>query len=121
MIFEDGLQCRDFVSVYDVAQACRLALETSEAAGQVFNVGSTDEISIRELAEAVIHQVGSSSEIRHVPYQKAYMPGFEDMPRRKPVVEKLRAVTGFTPQTELAVIIRDVTAEFGRKNSPEDA
>lgn len=51
MIFEDGLQRRDFVSVYDVAQACRLALETPEAAGQVFNIGSGHHFTVREVAE----------------------------------------------------------------------
>jgi dTDP-L-rhamnose 4-epimerase len=58
MIFEDGLQCRDFVSVYDVAQACRLALETREAEGQVFNVGSGRHFTVREVAERMARVMG---------------------------------------------------------------
>ncbi|HTG43420.1 MAG TPA: nucleoside-diphosphate sugar epimerase, partial [Verrucomicrobiae bacterium] len=88
-------------------------LQTKEAAlGQIFNVGSTAEISIGDLARRVIELTGSKSEITLVPYQEAYLPGFEDMLRRKPVIEKLRQVTGFTPAIQLDEIIRSIAAEL---------
>ena len=80
------------------------------ARGQVFNIGGTEEISILGLAELVAQTLGSRSQIELVPYDRAYMPGFEDMRRRRPNVEKLRVATGFQPGTPLREIIRQ-TAE----------
>ena len=75
------------------------------ARSQVFNVGSTEEISIRELAELVIKTLNSSSGIEFVPYDDAYSPGFEDMQRRRPIIEKLIRKTDFFPRTTLRKII----------------
>jgi UDP-glucose 4-epimerase len=69
-------------------------------------VGGTEEISILDLAKLVIETLGSKSTIQFVPYADAYAPGFDDMHRRKPVVEKLARVTGFQPATSLNEIIR---------------
>jgi len=65
--------------------------------GEVVNVGSTEEITIEALAQKVKERTGSSSPIEYVPYDQAYEPGFEDMMRRVPSVEKLHALTGFRP------------------------
>ena len=75
------------------------------AAGQVFNIGGTEETSIGQLAELVVRTLGSKSSIEFVPYSEAYEVGFEDMLRRKPIVEKLFQATGFTPSTPLRRII----------------
>jgi UDP-glucose 4-epimerase len=80
------------------------------ATGQVFNVGGTEEITIEGLAKLVIECLGSKSLIEHVPYNEAYEPGFDDMRRRKPVVEKLARTIGFSPGTPLRKII-ELTAQ----------
>ena len=76
------------------------------ARGGVFNVGSTEEISIEDLAGLVIRILDSKSAVELVPYNKAYAPGFDDMRRRKPVIEKLAKVTGFRPAISLKEIIQ---------------
>ena len=83
-----------------------------EARGQVFNVGSTEEITIRDLAAKVIEALGSKSAIEFVPYSQAYEPGFDDMRRRKPLVDKLAATVGFRPATSLESIIKLTAASF---------
>jgi len=105
-VFGDGLQTRCFCYVSDTVEALVRLLNCSAARGEVFNVGSTEEVSILNLARLVITTLGSSSPIQLVPYADAYEPGFEDMRRRKPIVEKLASVTGFRPQTTLDEIIR---------------
>jgi UDP-glucose 4-epimerase len=81
------------------------------ARGQVFNVGSSEEISIRRLAELVIEILHSRSRVELVPYEKAYAPGFEDMMRRKPVLDKLLNCTGFRPATPLREIVERTAAQ----------
>ena len=80
-------------------------MQRDEHYGEVFNVGSTEEITIFELAKAIVEKTDSSSEIQLVPYDEAYQEGFEDMRRRKPVVEKLYQTIGFRPETPLRKII----------------
>jgi UDP-glucose 4-epimerase len=75
------------------------------ARGKVFNIGGTEEISILDLARLVVETLGSRSGIEFVPYDKAYTPGFEDMRRRKPRLDKLAAAIGFQPITPLREII----------------
>ena len=70
-------------------------------------MGSTEEISILGLAKLVVQTLGSTSRIERVPYEQAQGPGFEDMLRRRPVVDKLERWTGFRPGTSLAAIIRE--------------
>jgi UDP-glucose 4-epimerase len=109
-VYGDGLQSRCFCYVSDTVEAL-VRLQNCEAArGQVFNVGGTEEITIRELAELVIQYLGSKSHLEHVPYGQAYEPGFDDMRRRKPVVAKLERTVGFRPKTALRKII-ELTAE----------
>ena len=105
-VFGDGRQTRCFCDVADTVEALVRLQNSPAARGEIFNVGGTGEISIRDLAALVIETVGSSSAIEFVPYAQAYAPGFEDLPRRKPVVEKLARTVNFFPRTALREIIR---------------
>lgn len=111
-VYGDGAQTRCFCFVGDTVEALLRLQNCPAARGGVFNVGSAEEISIRSLAELVIRTLQSSSGIEFVPYHRAYAPGFEDMIRRRPSLEKLRQETGFQPQTSLAKII-ELTAGAG--------
>ena len=109
-VFGDGQQSRCFCWVHDTVEALVRLQNCAAARSQVFNIGSTEEISIGELAALVIEIVGSKSAIEFVPYGQAYEPGFDDMRRRKPEVEKLRATVGFRPGTPLRTIIERTAA-----------
>lgn len=105
-VFGDGQQSRCFCYVLDTVEALVRLQNSPAARGEVFNIGSTEEITILELANRVIATLGSKSQVEFVPYSEAYAPGFDDMRRRKPVVDKLQRVTGFHPQTALKEIIQ---------------
>lgn len=109
-IYGDGSQTRTFTYVKDVVQAFMALMETEEAAGQVFNVGGIEEISISRLAEKIIALTGSSSKIDYIPYEKAFGKDFEDMQRRVPGIEKIHQLIGFEPETSLDEILRQVIA-----------
>ena len=104
-VYGDGLQTRCFCYVRDTVESLVRLQGCAAARGQVFNVGSTEEISMRDLARRVIDTLGAKSAIELVPYSQAYEPGFDDMRRRKPVVDKLEATVGFRPRTTLQAII----------------
>ena len=107
-VFGDGTQSRCFCHVADMVRGLLALLDAERAVGDVFNVGSQHEISIRDLAGLILELTGSSSGIRLVPYEEAYEPGFEDMERRLPDISKIRAVTGWEPTRGLREIVRDV-------------
>ena len=107
-VYGDGAQSRCFSDVLDVTRAVAQLAENPHAVGDVFNVGATDEITIRALAERVVALAGSASEIATVPYAEAYGPGFEDMARRVPSIEKIGALIGFAPQFTLDDTLRRV-------------
>jgi nucleoside-diphosphate-sugar epimerase len=107
-VYGDGSQTRCFCHVKDVVEALCLLLEEPRAEGQVFNVGSTEEVSIKELAERVIEIAGSDSEIRSVPFEEAFGDGFEEMIRRVPDTSRIREATGWTPTKGLTDIITEV-------------
>jgi UDP-glucose 4-epimerase len=107
----DGSQIRCFCHVHDVVPALIRLMDTPEAYGQVFNVGSSEQVSIGALAERVIELTGSTSEIVHVPYEQAYGPGYEDMERRVPDCGRARRRIGFEPSLTLDEIIADVAAQ----------
>jgi UDP-glucose 4-epimerase len=104
-VYGDGQQTRCFCYVGDTVEALVRLQNCPAARGEVFNVGGAEEISIRDLADRVIKALGSGSAIELVPYSQAYEPGFDDMRRRKPMVEKLAATVGFRPKTGLQKII----------------
>ena len=91
-------------------------MNQADVAGQIFNIGSTEEITIRGLAERVKALTGSSSPIVTVPYDQAYEVGFEDMPRRVPDISKIHKKIGFQPRTSLDAILESVIAY--QKNAP---
>ncbi len=112
-VYGDGRQTRCFCYVADTVESLVRLQNCTAARGQVFNVGSTEEITIAKLAALVIKLLGSSSRIQFIPYAKAYAPGFEDMRRRKPITDKLHRTIGFRPCTSLANIIRWTAAPRG--------
>lgn len=105
-VYGDGRQTRCFCCVTDTVEALVRLQNCPKACGEVFNIGGTEEVSMRDLAGQVIAAAGSESKIQFVPYAQAYAPGFEDMRRRKPRVTKLAKFTGFRPRTPLREIIR---------------
>ncbi|WP_284163823.1 GDP-mannose 4,6-dehydratase [Frigidibacter sp. SD6-1] len=111
MVHGTGEQTRCFGHVADVVEALMRLMAAPEARGQVFNVANDQEVSIKGLAERVIAQAGSRSEIRLVPYDTVYPEGFEDMERRLPDVTKLQRTIGFRPTRGLDEIIGDILAE----------
>jgi UDP-glucose 4-epimerase len=105
-VFGDGSQTRCFCYVRDTVEALVRLHNCADARGEIFNVGSSEEITITRLAETVIPILGSPSGIEYTPYEKAYAPGFQDMLRRRPVMEKLKRYVGFQPSTPLSEIIK---------------
>jgi UDP-glucose 4-epimerase len=113
-VFGDGKQSRCFCDVRDSVEAILRLTRTVPAVGEVVNIGSTEEISIEGLARVVKDRTRSNSVIQHIPYDQAYEPGFEDMPRRVPSLEKLERLTSFRPTTPLTEII-DRVAQHSQK------
>jgi UDP-glucose 4-epimerase len=109
-IYGTGQQSRCFGYVGDVVRALDKLIRTEKAVGQVFNLGSDEEVTIEELARRVIALSGSPSKIVYVPYDQAYEEGFEDMLRRVPSLEKIAAYVGYRPTTTLNEIIQKVIA-----------
>jgi UDP-glucose 4-epimerase len=110
-VYGSGDQSRCFGHVRDAVEALLRLIATPAALNEVFNIGSTEETTIRNLAEQVRLEAQSASPIVAVPYSEAYAAGFEDMLRRVPDVSKLERVTGFRPRTPLSEIIRDVVTD----------
>jgi len=104
-VFGDGTQTRTFTYVADVVEALVGLMEADQAVGEIFNIGGTEEITIADLARRVIDAVGSRSSIELIPYEKAYEKDFEDMQRRVPGIEKVKAAIGFEPRTDLDTIL----------------
>lgn len=114
-IFGTGQQSRCFCDVRDTIESLLRLIAKDRAIGEVVNIGSDEEISIDGLAHAVKLRTKSDSPISYIPYDQAYEPGFEDMLRRVPSLEKLEALTGFRPRTPLSEIIDRVVAHFNKK------
>jgi UDP-glucose 4-epimerase len=114
-VYGTGRQSRCFCDVSDCVQAVMRLIGNDRAVGEVVNIGSTEEVSIEALAQLVKLRTKSSSPITHIPYDQAYEPGFEDMPRRVPALEKLERLTGFRPATSLDDIVDRVMCYFRDK------
>lgn len=106
-----GEQSRCFGHVFDVVEALLRLMDTPEAFGEVYNIGTDQEVSIMELAQKVVSATESTSEIELVPYSDVYPEGFEDMERRLPSVDKLHAAIDFRPMRTLDEIIADIVTE----------
>jgi UDP-glucose 4-epimerase len=113
-IYGDGEQSRCFADVADIIGAVYKLSSHPSAVGQVFNVGSIEEVSIRELAERVIKATGSQSKVIYVPYEEAYAPGFEDMRRRVPDLTKVHQLIGYEPHFALEETLKRVV-DFERQ------
>jgi UDP-glucose 4-epimerase len=109
-VFGDGRQSRCFGWVGDVVQAMIALVKNPIATGKVFNVGSDEEITIRELAERVKRVTSSESRIRLIPYHEAYEPGFEDMPRRIPDLRRIGHLIGYRPTKTLDEMLLAIAA-----------
>ena len=110
-VYGDGSQTRCFCHVSDVTDALVKLIETPSAVGNVFNLGSDEEVSINDLARKVIQVSGSASAIKHVPYEQAYGQKFDDLPRRVPKLDKIRGAIGFKPRHSLEEIIKSVVKD----------
>jgi len=111
-VYGDGDQTRSFTHVWDVVDAITGLMSDPRAEGDVFNVGNDKEVTINDLAEKVKKMTGSASPIEHLPYEKAYGPGFEDMRRRCPNITKIRKLIGFEPKCDLEAMIQSVIDYF---------
>jgi|APFre7841882724_1041349.scaffolds.fasta_scaffold02161_3 UDP-glucose 4-epimerase len=114
-IYGDGEQSRCFADVADIVGAIYKLSSVPDAVGQVFNIGATEEVNIRELAERVIAATGSQSKIIYVPYEEAYAPGFEDMRRRVPDLSRVHQLIGYEPTFTLDETLKRVV-DYERKS-----
>jgi UDP-glucose 4-epimerase len=120
-VYGNGKQTRCFGYVGDVVGALVKVMDHPDSVGQVFNIGSNEEISILKLAERVKELTESESEIVFVPYDEAYEEGFEDMPRRIPDITKIKQLVGFSPDMSLNGILQSVISfHSGRPSSLND-
>lgn len=111
-VFGDGEQTRCFCDVRDVVATLPGLLESENAHGRVFNIGSDQPISISELAQLVISELDSASDIVKIAYSDAYPQGFEDLRHRRPDLSRVRSVTGFEPKFSLKQTIADIAEEI---------
>ena len=111
-VYGEGTQSRSFTHVNDVVGAITKLMDEPSAEGEIFNVGNNKEVTINELALKVKEMTDSDSEIEHIPYEKAYGPGFEDMQRRCPSIKKINKLIGFKPSYDLEAMIQSVIDYF---------
>ena len=111
-VYGDGSQSRCFCNVRDVVAAVLGLVDHPAAVGQVFNVGSREEVTIQELAEKVRARSGSSSKLVYIPYNQAYAVGFEDMQRRVPDLRKIRTLLGWEPRIPLDATLDEIIAYY---------
>jgi UDP-glucose 4-epimerase len=107
-VYGDGTQSRCFCHVSDAVRAAMALMDREDLVGEVFNIANTEEVTILELAQRVLTLTGSRSSVTMVPYSEAYAPGFEDMQRRVPSLEKVRRAIGYVPRMSLDETIRSV-------------
>lgn len=116
-VFGTGRQSRCFCDVRDTVEAILRLIAQERAVGEVVNIGNDEEISIEGLAQFVKQRTKSESPVTYIPYDQAYEPGFEDMLRRVPSLQKLQLLTGFRPEIPLSEIVDRVVAHL-RKRKP---
>ncbi|WP_257301049.1 NAD(P)-dependent oxidoreductase [Haloarchaeobius sp. FL176] len=110
-VYGDGTQTRTFMHVHDTVEAVHGLMTEPEATGRVFNIGSSDSVSINDLAQRVKELAGSKSTIEYVPFEEAFDEDFEEPDHRQPDVTRLRDTLGWTPDSDLDRILKDVIAE----------
>ena len=114
-VFGTGKQSRCFCDVRDSVESLIRLVASDHSIGEVVNIGTDEEVTIERLAHLVKERTGSDSPITFVPYDEAYEPGFEDMPRRVPSLEKLERITGFRPAISLVEIVDRVIAHCQKR------
>jgi UDP-glucose 4-epimerase len=110
-IYGDGTQSRVFCHVDDAVQAIVTMAATDLTIGDVYNVGGTGEVTIKQLAEQVLKVTGSKSSISYTPYSDAYPAGFEDIQRRVPDISKVKKAISWVPTKDLNQIISDIASQ----------
>jgi len=116
-VFGTGEQSRCFGHVDDVIEGILVCVTSPRTVGEIFNLGSTEQITIRALAEKIIGVTGSKSSIRYVPYSQAYGEGFEDMEHRVPDISKAHTCFGYSPKRSLDEIISAVTQHIQQRKT----
>jgi UDP-glucose 4-epimerase len=117
-IHGDGTQTRSFCHVSDTIRALRALMDERSIVGEIFNVGSTERVSILELAERVRQQTGSQSELVFIPYERVYGLGIEDTLHREPSIEKIGRAVGWRPSLDLDRVLADVIDWARRAPTP---
>jgi UDP-glucose 4-epimerase len=112
LIYGDGKQTRCFAHVYDVIDAVIAIAFSEKTIGKVINIGNDFEISINALAQKIIAETGSKSQVRYLSYDDAYGDGFEDMERRVPNIDLINELVGWKPKRDLAKMIEDIVLEM---------
>lgn len=118
-VFGTGQQSRCFCDVRDSVEAILRVVGSEKCVGEVVNIGSDREVTVEGLAQMVKERTQSESPIHYIPYDQAYEPGFEDMQRRVPALDKLQRLTGFRPATSLEEIV-DRVVDYFRKQHEEE-
>lgn len=116
-VYGSGNQSRCFLHVKDAVKALTKLINEPKAIGEVFNIGSQEEVTIEQLANKITKITKSSSKIEYIPYEKAYEEGFEDMQRRIPDTSKINKLIGFKPTFTLLEIIKDIVTYLKNINS----
>jgi UDP-glucose 4-epimerase len=109
-VYGDGTQSRVFCHVADAVEAIVMIADNASTIGDVYNVGGTGEVTIKQLADQVLSVTGSKSAITYTPYSDAYPAGFEDIQRRVPDISKVKTAIGWAPTKDLRQIISDIAA-----------
>ncbi|MDT8390967.1 MAG: GDP-mannose 4,6-dehydratase [Lentisphaeria bacterium] len=107
-VYGDGLQTRCFCHVFDIIRGIQALMESKGGTGSVHNIGGLNEISMLALAEMIKEMTGSQSEIKMIPYDEAYSPGFEDMRQRRPDISRMKKSVDWEPRRDLQTILQDV-------------
>lgn len=114
-VYGDGTQTRCFCNVRDIVEGILRLAEHPDAVGEIFNLGSTDEITIKDLAQKVKAITQSQSEIVFLPYDLAYEKGFEDMRRRVPDISKAKRLVGFSPRVTLEESLHEIYHDLSHR------
>jgi len=119
-VYGDGKQSRCFAYVGDIVPALVGLMEQCALCGDVYNIGNDQRVTIEELAQRIIERTGSKSQIRYVPYDAAYGPGYDDMRHRRPSLKKIREAIGYEPKTSLDAILDAVIADIRGRLDADD-
>lgn len=119
-VYGSGEQSRCFCHVADVVTGMLACMVSERTVGEIFNLGSTEEVTINQLAQKVLQCTGSPSPVQHIPYETAYGKGFEDMERRVPDIRKAQEWFGFAPTRSLEEIIQSVVGHVREKTAEGD-